>query len=73
MASCDHLCNVEEQLRELLVVVNDHLTLHEPAEGGFGSVWAIAFHGNEAVHALGYLLDQADEADSVNPPKEVGH
>ena len=47
MASCDHLCTIEEQLRELLIVVNDH--------------------------ELGYLLDQADEAESVNSPKEVGH
>ena len=73
MASCDHLCNVEEQLRELLGVVNDHLKLHEPEEDAYGSLLAIAFHVNEALHELGYLLDQADEADVVNPPKEVGH
>ena len=73
MASCDHLCTVEEQLRELLVIVNDHLKMHEPDEDAYGSLLAVAFHVNEALHELGYLLDQADETDALDPAKEVGH
>jgi hypothetical protein len=73
MASCDHLCNAEEQLRELLAVVNDHLKLHDPDEDAYGSLLAVAYHVNEALHELGYLLDQAEEAELENPPKEIGH
>jgi len=73
MASCDHLCNVEEQLRELLTVVNDHLKLHEPEEEAYGSLLAVAYHVNEALHELSFLLDQAEDEDGVHPPKEVGH
>jgi hypothetical protein len=73
MASCDHLCNTEEQLRELLAVVNDHLKLHEPDEDAYSSLLAVAFHVNEALHELSYLLDQAEEAEDAHAQKEVGH
>jgi hypothetical protein len=73
MASCDHLCNTEEQLRDLLAVVNDHLKLHEPDEEAYGSLLAVAYHINEALHELSYLLDQAEEAEVENPQKEIGH
>ena len=73
MASCDHLCTVEEQLRELLAIVNDHLKMHEPDEDVYGSLLAVTFHVNEALHELGYLLDQADGEDALDPTKEVGH
>src|SRR5262249_29851669 len=42
MASCDHLCNAEEQLRELLGTINDHLKLHETDEEAYGSLLAVA-------------------------------
>jgi hypothetical protein len=73
MASCDHLCNTEEQLRELLAVVNDHLKLHDPDEEAYSSLLAVAFHMNEALHELSYLLDQAEEVEAENSQKEVGH
>jgi hypothetical protein len=73
MASCDHLCNVEEHLRELLAVVNDHLKQHEPEEEAYGSLLAVAYHVNEALHELSFLLDQAEGEDAANAPKEVGH
>ena len=73
MASCDHLCNVEEQLRELLAVVNDHLKQHEPEEEAYGSLLAVAYHVSEALHELSFLLDQAEEEDATHAPKEVGH
>jgi hypothetical protein len=73
MASCDHLCNAEEQLRDLLAVINDHLKLHDPDEEAYGSLLAVAYHVNEALHELSFLLDQAEEADAENPPKEIGH
>jgi len=73
MASCDHLCNAEEQLRDLLSVINDHLKLHDTDEDAYSSLLAVAFHVNEALHELSYLLDQAEEVDAENPQKEVGH
>lgn len=73
MASCDHLCNAEEQLRDLLAVVNDHLKLHDTDEDAYSSLLAVAFHISEALHELSYLLDQAEDADAENPQKEVGH
>ena len=73
MASCDHLCNTEEQLRDLLGVINDHLKLHDTDEEAYSSLLAVAFHINEALHELSYLLDQAEEVDVENPQKEVGH
>jgi len=73
MASCDHLCSTEEQMRDLLAVVNDHLKLHDTDEEAYGSLLAVAYHLNEALHELSYLLDQAEEADADNPQKEIGH
>jgi len=73
MASCDHLCNSEEQLRELLGTVNDHLKLHEIDEEAYSSLLAVAFHINEALRELSYLLDQAEETDVENHQKEIGH
>ena len=73
MASCDHLCNSEEQLRELLGTINDHLKLHDIDEEVYSSLLAVAFHINEALCELSYLLDQAEEADVENHQKEVGH
>jgi hypothetical protein len=73
MASCDHLCNAEEQLRDLLAVINDHLKLHDTDEEAYSSLLAVAFHVNEALHELSYLLDQAEDAEAENPQKEIGH
>jgi hypothetical protein len=73
MASCDHLCNTEEQLRELLGTINDHLKLHDIDEEAYSSLLAVAFHINEALRELSYLLDQAEEADVENHQKEIGH
>jgi len=73
MASCDHLCNAEEQLRELLGTINDHLKLHEVDEDAYGSLLAVAYHVSEALRELSYLLDQAEEAEVENHQKEVGH
>lgn len=73
MASCDHLCNTEEQLRELLGTINDHLKLHETDEEAYGSLLAVAYHISEALRELSYLLDQAEEADAENHQKEIGH
>ena len=50
MASCDHLCSTEEQMRDLLAVVNDHLKLHDTDEEAYGSLLAVAYHLNEALH-----------------------
>ncbi|MGH8006537.1 MAG: hypothetical protein ACREQ3_05965 [Candidatus Binatia bacterium] len=73
MASCEHLCNTEEQLRDLLAVINDHLKLYNTEEEAYGSLLAVAYHMNEALHELSYLLDQAEEADTEIPQKEIGH
>jgi hypothetical protein len=73
MASCDHLCNAEEQLRDLLSMINDHLKLHEVEEEAYGSLLTVAYHMNEALRELSYLLDQAEEVDSEMPQKEIGH
>jgi hypothetical protein len=73
MASCDHLCNAEEQLRELLTTINDHLKLHEVEEEAYGSLLTVAYHVNEALRELSYLLDQAEEADNEVVQKEIGH
>lgn len=73
MASCEHLCTTEEQLRDVLTVINDHLKLYNTDEEAYGSLLAVAFHVNEALHELSYLLDQAEEAEIDPPHKEVGH
>lgn len=73
MASCDHLCNAEEQLRDLLSMVNDHLKLHEVEEEAYGSLLTVAYHLNEALRELSYLLDQAEEVENEAPQKEIGH
>ncbi|MEW6301214.1 MAG: hypothetical protein AB1671_26350 [Thermodesulfobacteriota bacterium] len=73
MASCDHLCNAEEQLRDLLSMVNDHLKLHEVEEEAYGSLLTVAYHLNEALRELSYLLDQAEEVETETPQKEIGH
>lgn len=73
MASCDHLCNAEEQLRDLLNIINDHLKLHEVEEEAYGSLLTVAYHINEALRELSYLLDQAEEVDTEAIQKEIGH
>ena len=50
MASCDHLCSTEEQMRDLLAVVNDHLKLHDTDEEAYGSLLAVAYRLNESLH-----------------------
>ena len=72
MASCEHLCTAEEQMRDLLRTVNDHLKLHDPDEEAYSSLLAIAHHVNEALRELSYLLDQAEEVDE-SFEKEIGH
>jgi hypothetical protein len=72
MASCEHLCTAEEQMRGLLRTINDHLKLHDPDEEAYSSLLAIAHHVNEALRELSYLLDQAEEVDE-SFEKEIGH
>jgi hypothetical protein len=73
MASCEHLCNTEEQLRDLLAVINDHLKLYDTEEDAYGSLLAVAYHVNEALHELAYLLDQPEDLHDQVPQKEIGH
>ena len=73
MASCDHLCNAEEQMRDLLGVINDHLKLHDTDEEAYGSLLTVAYHINEGLRELSYLLDQAEDSDGETLQKEVGH
>ena len=73
MAPCEHLIHAEERMRELLCVINDHLKLYDPDEDPYGSLLSVAYHMNEGLRELGYLLDQAEEQTSSGPVKEVGH
>jgi hypothetical protein len=73
MGLCDHLCDAEEQMRSLLSVLNDHLKLHSTEEEAYGSLLAAAYHMNEALRELSFLLDQAEEAGPDGPEEEIGH
>lgn len=73
LAPCEHLIHAEEQMRELLCVINDHLKLYDPDEEAYGSLLSVAYHMNEGLRELGYLLDQAGEPSSPGLAKEVGH
>jgi hypothetical protein len=73
MGPCDHLYDAEEQMRSLLSVINDHLKLHDTDEEAYGSLLAVAYHMNEALRELSFLLDQAEEAVEDSPEEEVGH
>ena len=73
MASCEHLVHAEEQMRDLLGVINEHLKLYDPNENTYGSLLSVAHHVNEGLRELGYLLDQAEEAGSQGLVEEVGH
>ena len=73
LAPCEHLIHAEEQMRELLCVINDHLKLYDPDEEAYGSLLSVAYHMNEGLRELGYLLDQAEEPSSPGLAKEVGH
>ena len=46
MASCEHLVHAEEQMRDLLCVINDHLKLYDPDEDTYGSLLSVAHHIN---------------------------
>ena len=72
MASCEHLWSAEEQMRDLLRMLNEHLKQYDPDEDAYGSLLAVAHHINEASRELSYLLDQAEEAEEPFE-KEVGH
>ncbi len=72
-ASCEHLTQAEEQMRDLLRVINDHLRLYEPEEDAYGSLLSVAHHLNEGLRELTYLLDQTDESGVQGFVKEVGH
>lgn len=72
MASCEHLWSAEEQMRDLLRMVNEHLKQYDPDEDAYGSLLAVAHHVNEACRELSYLLNQAEEAEDPFE-KEVGH
>lgn len=72
MASCEHLGSAEEQMRDLLRMVNDHLKQYDPDEDAYGSLLAVAHHINEAFRELSYLLDQAEDAEE-HFEKEIGH
>ena len=72
MAPCEHLIHAEEQMRELLCVINDHLKLYDPDEDTYSSLLSVAYHMNEGLRELGYLLDQAEENGSSGVVKEVG-
>ena len=73
MGLCNHLCDAEEQMRSLLSVINDHLKLHDTEEEAYDYLLAVAYHINEALRELGFLLDQAEEAGEDNPEEEIGH
>ena len=73
MASCEHLTHAEEQMRDLLRIINDHLRSSEPEEDAYGSLLSIAHHLNEGLRELTYLLDQTDESGVQGFVKEVGH
>ena len=73
MASCEHLVQAEEQMRETLRMINDHLKLYDPDEDAYGSLLSVAHHVNEGLRELGYLLDQAEESGAQGLAKEVGH
>ena len=73
MASCEHLVHAEEQMRDLLHVVNDHLKLYDPDEDAYSSLLSVAHHVNEGLRELGYLLDQAEESGTRGLVKEIGH
>ncbi len=72
MASCEHLWSAEEQMRDLLRMVNEHLKQYDPDEEAYGSLLAVAHHVHEAFRELSYLIDQAEETDDPFE-KEVGH
>ena len=73
MGLCNHLCDAEEQMRSLLSTINDHLKLHDTEEDAYGSLLAVAYHTNEALRELSFLLDQAEETVEDHPEGEVGH
>ncbi len=73
MASCEHLTHAEEQMRDLLRIINDHLRSYEPEEDAYGSLLSVAHHLNEGLRELIYLLDQTDESGVQSSVKEVGH
>ena len=73
MGLCNHLCDAEEQMRSLLSTINDHLKLHDTEEDAYGSLLAVAYHTNEALRELSFLLDQAEETADGNPGEEIGH
>ena len=73
LGACEHLVMAEEQMREMLRMVNDHLRLYEPDEEAYGCLLATAHHLNEGLRELGYLLDHAEENGSQDFVKEVGH
>ncbi len=71
--SCEHLVQAEEQIRNLLCIINDHLKLYEPDDDAFGSLLSVAHHLSEGMRELSYLLDQAEESSVQGLPKEIGH
>jgi hypothetical protein len=73
MGLCEHLYDAEEQMRSLLSMVNDHLKLHDTEEIAYGSLLAVAYHMNEALRELSFLLDQAEGAIEENSEEEIGH
>lgn len=70
---CEHLVHAEEQLRELLHVINDHLRSYDPDEAAYGTLLSVAHHINEGLHELSYVLDRAEESDAQALGTEVGH
>ena len=58
---------------DLLSMINDHLKLHDTEEDAYGSLLAVAYHTNEALRELSFLLDQAEETADGNPGEEIGH
>ncbi len=73
MGLCNHLCDAEEQMRRLLAMINDHLKVHDPEEEAYDSLLAVAYHMNQALRELSFLLDQAEEAGEGPSEEEVGH
>lgn len=73
LVACEHLVHAEEQLRELLHVIHDHLASYDPDEDAYGTLLSVAHHVNEGLRELGYALDQAERSDPQGMGSEVGH
>ena len=71
MDSCEHLTHAEEQMRDLLRVINDHLKLYEPEEDAYGSLLSVAHHLTEGLRE--YPRSAARKGDYRFRKSDPGH